>query len=441
MKRLCVLALLAAGAARADASFPRPDVKTWQLDNGLTVVYVGVHRAPVVSVQMWYHVGSKDEPPNLRGSAHMFEHIMFKGSTKVPPDRHAQMIESIGGLSNAVTSEDATYYFDTVPRQYLDFTVQLEAERMRGLVFLPKTIDGEREMMKEERRQRVDASPLIKAIERLRAAAFARHPYAWHPLGFRADFDRVTVDDLRRFYDSYYQPNNAALIVVGDVTEDEVRAAAKQWLATIPRGKDPPRPAQALVEAQQTKLRRETGDPGQIGLLFAGYHAPAAKSEDVPALRVAEAILGAGDSSRLYLRAVRLDHTAVAAGAQLITFEDPGLFLAFGAFTAPDDAAKLETAIAEEMARLGREPVAAPELARAKNQILAGLVFRLEEVDGLAGELGRSLMLRGSATAWLDDYDKIAAVTAADVQRVAAATFVPENLTVLTVPPAAGGTP
>ncbi|HKA89637.1 MAG TPA: pitrilysin family protein [Haliangiales bacterium] len=433
------LALLAAGAARADGGFPRPDVKTWQLENGLQIIYLGAHRAPVVSVQMWYHVGSKDEPKNLRGSAHMFEHIMFKGSSKVPPDRHAQMIESIGGTTNAFTSEDTTFYVDNVPKQYLDFTVQLEAERMRGLVFLRKTIDGERDVMKEERRQRVDGSPLLKAMEKLRAAAFSRHPYAWHPLGFVDDFDKVTIEDLRRFYDAYYQPNNAALVVVGDVGEDEVRTAAKQWLGAIPRGKEPPRPAAALAEARQEKARRETGDPGQIGLLFAGFHAPATRSDDIPALRVAEAILGAGDASRLYVRTVRKDQVAVAAGAQLLAFEDPGLFLVFGAFGAPDQAAKLESAIVDEVGRLAREPVGDAELARAKNQILAGLVFRLEGVDGLAAELGRSLMLRGNPTAWLDDYDKIVRVTAADVQRVAAATFAPENMTLLTVPPATGG--
>ncbi len=439
MNRWFLIAWLAAGAAHADAAFPRLDVKTWQLENGLQVIYLGVHRAPVVSVQVWYHVGSKDEPRNLRGSAHMFEHVMFKGTSKVPPDRHAQMIESIGGTTNAFTSEDTTFYLDNVPRQYLDFAVQLEGERMRGLVFLRKTIDAERDIMKEERRQRVDGSPLVKAVEKVRAAAFSRHPYAWHPLGFLEDFDRVTIEDLRRFYDAYYQPNNAALVVVGDVTEDEVRAAAKQWLGAIPRGKEPPRPAQALAEAKQEKTRRETGDPGQIGLMFAGYHAPATRSDDIPALRVAEAVLGAGDASRLYLRAVRKDHVAVAAGAQLLAFEDPGLFLVFGAFVSPEQATKLESAVMDEVARLAREPVGDAELARAKNQLLAGLVFRLEEVDGLAAELGRSLMLRGNPAAWIDDYDKIAHVTAADVQRVAAATFTPENLTILSVPPATGG--
>jgi zinc protease len=439
MKRLLLLAGLAAGAVRAESSFPRPDVKTWQLENGLHVVYLGVHRAPVVSVQVWYHVGSKDEPKNLRGAAHMFEHIMFKGSGKVPPDRHAQMVESIGGVSNAFTSEDATFYVDNVPKQYLDFTVQLEAERMRGLVFLRKTIDAERDLMKEERRQRVDGSPLIQAIARLRAAAFSRHPYAWHPLGFADDFDRVTADDLRRFYDAYYQPNNAALVVVGDVTEDEVRAAAKQWLGAIPHAKEPARPAQALAEAKQEKTRRETGEPGQIGLLFVGYHTPPTRSDDIPALRVAEAVLGAGDSSRLHLRAVRKDRVAVAAGAQLLTFEDPGLFLVFGAFVSAEQASKLETVMGDEVTRLAREPIGDAELQRAKNQLLAGLVFRLEEVDGLASELGRSLLLRGNPIAWFDDYDKIARVTAADVQRVAAATFTPENMTILTIPPATGG--
>ena len=437
--RAFLLFLLAAGAARADTAFPRPDVKTWQLDNGLQVVYLGVHRSPIVAVQIWYHVGSKDEPKTQRGTAHMFEHIMFKGSNKVPPDRHAQMFESVGGTSNAFTTEDTTTYVETVSKQYLDFAVQLEAERMRNLVFLKKTVDAEREIMKEERRQRVDSSPLVKAIEKFRAAAFTRHPYAWQPLGFLEDFDRVTPDDLKRFYDIYYQPNNAVLVVAGDVSEEDVRTAAKQWFGPIPKGKEPPRPARDAVEPPQDKPRREAGEPGQIGIFFAGYRTPGARSEDLPALRVAEAVLGAGDASRLYLRAVRKENVAVGAGAQLLTFEDPGLFIVFGAYLAPEQGDKLQTLVLDEVARIARDPVSDAELLRAKNQIQAGLVFRLEDVGGLAAELGRSQILAGSPTAWVDDYDKIGKVTAADVQRVAAKYFAPEQVTILAVPPAPAG--
>src|SRR5262249_50515903 len=162
--------------------------------------------APVVSVQVWYHAGSKDEAPQLRGSAHMFEHIMFKGTTHVPPEGHARMIAKIGGTYNAQTMDDATMFYDQVPSQYMEFALSLEAERMRGLLFRKATLDTEREVVKEEKRQRIDNSPVGKAIERFHQLAFTRHPYGTIGFGTMQDLDRLTPGDLKRFYDTYYVP-------------------------------------------------------------------------------------------------------------------------------------------------------------------------------------------------------------------------------------------
>jgi zinc protease len=434
--RILFAICLLAGSAAADEPFPKPDIKEWKLPNGLDVIYLGVHRAPVVAVQVWYHVGSKEEPKGLSGSAHMFEHMMFKGTKNVRPEDHARLINGIGGVVNAFTREDVTAYHQTLPKQYLDFAVSLEAERMRGLLFRKEMVDTEREVVKEERRQRIESSPIGQALEKFRAAAFTRHPYSWLAIGSKEDLDRLTIADLKRFYDAYYQPNNASLIVVGDVTEDEVRQAAEKHFGKIPAAAEPPRPARELVEPPQTKLRKQTVSPSQLGVIIGGYHIPAAKSPDVYPLEVLAGILSGGESSRLFQRVVRKDGSGVFAGGQLGVMEDPGLFIVFGAFLAGNQADKVEKGILDEIARVAKEKVTDEELTKAKNQLTAGLVFGLQRVDGLADQIGTSKMLTGDARGWIDDYQKYQQVTAADVQRVAQTYLKDENLTLVVIPPA-----
>jgi zinc protease len=443
--RLLLILVVAASAASAapatasaDEALPRPDLKEWRLPNGLDVVYLGVHKAPIVTVQVWYHVGSKDEQRDQRGSAHMFEHMMFKGTQHVPPEDHARLIDRIGGSENAFTAEDMTAYHETVPRQYLDFVVELEAERMRNLLIRQSSVNSEREVVKEEKRYRVDGSPIGRALERFRAVAFTKHPYSWQPAGIIEDLDRLTPAKLQKMYDSYYQPNNATLIVVGDVPEDAVRAAAEKWFGPVPAGPEPPRPAKTSPEPKQDKMRKETVGGGQLGLVIGGYHVPEAKAADIYPLRVLAGILAHGESSRLYERVVRKDQLGVFAGGSLFAFEDPGLFVIFGGYLAPDREPKLEAAMLDEIARLQKEPVTADELTKARNQLAAGFVFGLESVEGIAAQIGQSRLLRGDARAWIDDYAKYQAVTADDVQRVAKTYLDPTNLTLVIVPPAGG---
>src|SRR5450432_656033 len=213
---------------------PKLDVKSWQLANGLEVLFLADHKAPVVTVQVFYHVGSKDEHVGIRGVAHMFEHMMFKGSAHVPPEEHARLLKEVGGQVNAYTTEDLTAYHDTVPPSYIGFAMQLEAERMRSLKLFPAIIDSERKVVEEEKRLRVDNNPIGKAIERFRALAFTKHPYNWTAIGTIEDLDKVTPEDCQKFYDTYYQPNNATLIVVGDLDEADVRKLAKQHFGPVP---------------------------------------------------------------------------------------------------------------------------------------------------------------------------------------------------------------
>ena len=413
-----------------------PTVDTFQLGNGLKVSVLRVDSAPVVAVQVWYHAGSKDEPRDRRGSAHMFEHMMFKGTQHVRPEAHAQMLNGVGGYVNAATDEDATHFIDTVPSDYLDFAVQLEAERMRNLMFRPDMIATEKEVVKEEIRQQ-ENSPVAKGFLRFLDIAYTKHPYAWTAGGNLKDLDATTPEDLKKFYDAYYQPNNAMLVVVGKVTPEQVRASAEKWFGAIPKAAEPPRPAAQAQEPAQTSQRKQVVEPGQIGLTLVGWHIPGAKEKDVYALQVASIILGAGDSSRIKVR-LKGDktHPAIAldGGMESIVREDPGMTIALGAWLDAKQADGVEAAIFDEVKKLGEKGPAAEELRKAKNQVQSGFVFSLEHAQGLAEAIGRSWILTGDPQQFLHDVDEVEKVSIADVQRVVKQYLGPDRATVVVIP-------
>lgn len=416
-----------------------PNLETFTLENGLRGVFLRHDTAPVVAVEVWYHVGAKDEPRDRRGSAHMFEHIMFKGTEHVPPEEHARFVAGVGGTSNAHTSEDATAYVQVVPADYLDFVLQLEAERMRNLLFREDMIATEREVVKEEIRQQ-ENDPVSKGLLRFLEIAYSKHPYAWTAGGTIADLDRTKPADLKTFYDTYYQPGNALLVVVGQSSLAEVKAAAEKHFGSIPGAGTPPRPADQAPEPPQTAKRREVVDPGQIGIVFAGWKIPEAKANDIYALQVLSLVLGGGESSRLRQRIKSVDpktkkQPGVEAATPILVREHPGLFLAIGVYRAKADGDAVEAAIFDEVARAASKPPTGDELRKAKNQILAGFVFGLDSPLGLAEQIGQSWILTGDPTQWLRDLQAFEKLTSADIARVAKTYLVPERATVVVVPP------
>jgi zinc protease len=424
----------APGKATASVA-PQLDVKSWQLANGLDVLFLADHKAPIATVQVFYHVGSKDEHVGVRGVAHMFEHMMFKGSDHVPPEEHARLLKEVGGQVNAFTTEDLTAFHDTVPPSYVGFAMQLEAERMRHLKLLPSTVDSERKVVEEEKRLRVDNNPVGKAIERFRALAFTKHPYNWTAIGTIEDLEKVTPADCQKFYDTYYQPNNATLIVVGDLDEADVRKLAEQHFGPVPRGPEPPRAN--VIEPAQTSERKETLKiEVQVPVVVEGFHVPRAADGDSAALEVLGAILSGGESSRLHQRLVRADHLAIAAGGLLESMEDPGLFIAYAAYLPDRSPAKVRQALDDELARARDHAVTAEELDQAKNQLAAGFIFGLETVDGVATALGQYQYVYGDWREFTKGAARYLAVTAADVTRVARKYLVTDNLTLVTLEPA-----
>ncbi|MGE5181491.1 MAG: M16 family metallopeptidase [Acidobacteriota bacterium] len=431
---------MSAGIASAQPTKSHiPAIETFQLPNGLKVAFLPIDAAPVVAVQVWYHAGSKDEPRDRRGSAHMFEHMMFKGTKHVRSEAHAQFIDLLGGYVNATTDEDATHYIDTVPADYLDFAIELEAERMRNLLFRRPMIETEKEVVKEEIRQQ-ENSPIAKGFLRFLAVAFTKHPYAWTAGGTIADLDQTTPEDLKKFYDTYYQPNNAMLVVVGKATRAQVEASATKWFGKLEKAPDPPRPAALAQEPPQTQQRREVVEPGQIGLTLVGWHIPAAKDKDVYALQVASIILGAGESSRLKVRLKATDPKtkqpfALDGGMEAVVREDPGLVVALGAYLDKAKAQPVEAAILDEIAKLGAKGPGADELRKAKNQVQAGFTYSLEKAQGLADAIGRSWILTGDPSSFVRDVDEIEKVSAADVQRVVKQYMSPDKATIVVIPP------
>jgi len=416
-------------------------LETFALPNGLQVAVVHSDAAPVVSVQVWYHAGSKDEPRDRRGVAHMFEHMMFRGTAHVRPDAHGLSISALGGYVNAMTDEDSTHYVNTLPADYLDYAVQLEADRMRNLVFAKPMIDAERETLKAEIRQQ-DASPFAKGLLRCLGIGFLNHPYAWTASGNPGELDATSADDLKKFYDAYYQPNNALLVVVGKVTAADARASAEKWFGVIARAGDPPRPAATAQDAPQGARRREVVEPEQLGLTLVGWHIPAARDKDTYALQIASLVLGAGERSRLRQRLKAPDPKtkrpiALEAGMEAIVREDPGMAIALGAYLDPAQGDLVEAAIFEEVGKLAAKGPAADELRKAKNQVESGFAFSLETAQGLGEAIGRSWILTGSPGAFLRDFDELDKVSAADVQRVVKQYLSNDHATVVVIPPKA----
>ncbi len=434
-----ILAALTATASAQSAVSKLPQVETATLANGLQLAVLHTDAAPVVAVQVWYHVGSKDEPRDRRGSAHMFEHMMFKGTSHLRGEEHAQFINGIGGYVNAATDEDATHYINTLPSDYLDFAVQLESERMRNLLFRKAMIDTEREVVKEEIRQQ-ENSPLAKGVLRFLEVAFTKHPYAWTAGGNLKDLDNTSPAELQKFYNAYYQPGNAMLVVVGKTSMADVKASAEKWFGSIPKAAAPPRPSASTTEPPQTAKRKEVVEPGQIGLTLVGFHVPPAKDKDVYALQVASIILGSGESSRLKVRLKAIDpktkrSLALDGGMEAVIREDPGMTIALGAFLDPAAADPIEAAIFDEIGKLASKGPSADELRKAKNQVQSGFVFSLENAQGLAEAIGRSWILTGSPTSFIKDVDQIEKVTAADVQRVVKTYMPADHATIVVIPP------
>jgi zinc protease len=430
-------ALLSANAPRPQASVrpPKLDCTMTTLVNGLNVVLLEDHSTPIVHAEIWYHVGSKNERPGRTGFAHLFEHMMFKGSKNVEPEGHPSYISSVGGQSNAYTTEDATVFWETIPAQYLPLVLWLEADRMASLKIDEKVFQTEREVVKEERRMRVENQPYGRLNEIVYDQAFTVHPYKHPTIGSMTDLEAASIADVRDFFRTYYVPNNATFVLVGDFDTKEAIALVTKYLGRVPKS-DRPVPRDIPKEPPQTKERRvKLEENWPLPAVVVAYHITYDGHPDSYPLHIASKVLSDGNSSRIYRDLVYTKEVALAAWGGGNIIEDPNLFFAIAIVQpghTPDEAVN---ALIAEFDRLKAEPISAAELQQAKNQMTREYILQRESDKDKAGVLAHAAVIHNDITTADGEYDIFVNTTAADVQRVARTYFNAENRLVLTVMP------
>ncbi|MBZ4418765.1 pitrilysin family protein [Myxococcus sp. RHSTA-1-4] len=435
------LALLAApvsGARAQGKAAPRPaasapklgaGIEARTLKNGMKVIVWPDHDIPNAVLYNWFRVGSRNEYPGITGLSHFFEHMMFNGARKYGPGEFDRVMEANGGANNAFTSEDVTVYMEWFPRSALELIFDLEADRLQNLAFDPKVIESERGVVYSERRSAVDNYNAGALLEQVQATAYVAHPYQFPVIGWPSDIESWKLEDLQRYFKTYYAPNNGTLIVTGAVTPAEVFALAEKYLEPIP-SQPPPEPVRTKEPEQQGERRVVVKKLAQSPLLQVAYHGIAAKDPDVEALDLLLRILADGDSSRLHRRLVEEERAAIHVETLFNAGFDPSLVLVLVDLPPGGDLAKTEALVTEELARVVKDGVTDAELRKARNIALANYWRSLETNDGRGRALGAAEVFRGDYRQLFDAPARFERVTRDSVRKVAERIFKPQRRTV-----------
>jgi zinc protease len=410
-----------------------------QLSNGLRVIVKEDHRAPTVAHMVWYRAGSMDETNGTTGVAHLLEHMMFKGTPSTGAGEFSRLVAAAGGRDNAFTSKDYTAYFQQVPKQKLEQMMQLEADRMRHLSLDPKEFAQEIKVVMEERRLRTDDQPQSQLFEQLSAVALQAHPYRVPVIGWMNDLENMTVQDARDWYERWYVPNNAYVVVVGDVDHEDVFKLAEHYYGVLAPRAVPARKPQD--EPVQTGIRRLTVKaPAKLPVVLMAYKVPVIrdveKDVDPYALEMLSAILDGHDAARFSKNLIREQRLATTAGAGYDSMSrGPGLFYLQGSPSEGKTRAELEAGLRAEIARIAHEGVSADELARAKAQLVASQIYKLDSMFAQAMEIGQLESVGLSYRLDARMIEKLQAVSAEQVREVTQKYFSDEQLTVAELDP------
>ncbi|HEX7333291.1 MAG TPA: pitrilysin family protein [Pyrinomonadaceae bacterium] len=427
----CLLLAAQLSAPAQQTRMPQLKFTDRTLANGMRVLTVPDNSSPTVAIQVWYHVGSKDDPPSRSGFAHLFEHIMFKSTKNMKSEMMDRLTEDVGGFNNAFTNDDVTVYFEVVPANYLETLIWAEADRLSGLNVDDANFKSERDVVKEEFRQSVLAPPYGMAFYLLQSKSFIEHPYKRPTIGSIEDLDAASLKDVQEFHSTYYRPDNATLVVVGDFDPKQLDTWIDKYFAPIPKPAKPLPRVQVKEPPRKSEMRLTEYGRNDLPAVGFTYLTSKQSDPDTDALRVAEAILSTGESSRLYHSLVYTQQIAADILGDSNALEDAGLFTV-GAILSegkkPEDA---EKALLAEIKKLQDAPVAAAELDKAKNQLITNQLRERENNNGKALALGEAAVLLGDPARVNTDLARLQAVTAADVQRVMKKYFTDANRFVL----------
>ena len=426
----CALALglssIAAPAATPAAASPATDVPGSEaivsktLANGLKIIVWPDHDIPNANFYTFYKVGSRNEYPGITGLAHYFEHMMFNGTTRRAPGAFDREMEAAGGSNNASTSNDLTIYTDWFPSSALETIFDLEGDRMANLAFDPKVVESERGVVYSERRSSVDNDNFGTLLEQMQATAFTAHPYQFPTIGWPSDIEHWKLDDLKKFFKTYYAPNNAVLVIAGDVDAAQVFALADKYLA--PLQKQPEPTPITTVEPEQLGERRlvvERSDAQSSIVAYAFHSGMGAGDKRFPTLELLTTILSQGQSSRLHQRLVEREQAATQAGAFAEAGFDPGLLWVYAMLPPGGDMARVESLLDDELAKIARDGVSADELAKARNLKASAFWRGMATINGKARALGTYEVFNGDYRKLFDAPSAYDAVSAADVQALA----------------------
>jgi len=418
-----------------------PVSKDFTLPNGLRVVLSEDHAVPVVAVAIVYDVGARNEQKGKSGFAHLFEHMMFEGSENVAKNQFMGVIESAGGMTNASTHADFTNYFEKVPSNQLETALWLESDRMRSLAVTDKNFKNQLETVKEEKRMRIDNQPYSPGALRFDEILFDNWTNAHPVIGSFEDLEASSVADVRRFFDTYYVPNNAVIAIVGDIDSNKTEALVRKYFATVAKGANPPKPN--VLEPQQSKAKYEKVEDklAKMPAILMGWKSPAAREPDSYVVDIMQRILSGGESSRLYQRMVKGSQVALEVNMGVDERRGPSAINATIVYKPGTTSDKAQEIFWSELEKIKTAPVTDKELETAKNQILrtlfaSGSYSSLQRCVGRAEILAENTLFYGNPNLLDEDLQRYLNVTAADIQRVAKQIFTKEGTTLMDIVPA-----
>ncbi len=407
------------------------EFEQYKLKNGLNVILHEDHSTPIVAVTVLYHVGSKNEDPERTGFAHFFEHLLFEGSENIERGEYMKLVQSNGGILNANTSFDRTFYFEILPSNQLELGLWLESERMLHSKIDETGVETQREVVKEEYRQRYDNQPYGTFLPEMFKRAFTEHPYQWVPIGSLEHLNAAKIDEFREFYKTYYVPNNATLSIAGDFNKAELKKWIDKYFSDIPLGTKEMNRPKVVEPIKHEEIRDTVYDNIQLPGVMMGYHTPAQGSADSYAVSMLAQILSQGKSSRMQKSIVDEQQKALFVGAFPFPTEDPGMALMFGITNMGVSIDELEASIDKEVEKVQTELISEEEFQKLKNQIENDMISQNSKVEGIAESLANYFVYYGDANLINTEIDRYMKVTREDIKRVANEYFRKDNRVVL----------